>query len=104
MNGWNFKVKTKYRELKIDTYLHRFTKNLFDCLISCYKLRKGIFDPDSDIPDRVYHGTSTKFLSEINKNGLLPSRAGQCWEEDKDKKTPKGLLNRQHVRSRILRY
>lgn len=90
--GWNYKVKTRYGELHIETYVRRFTKNLFDCLISCCKVRKGIFDADTDIPSKVYHGTSTKFLSEIRKNGLLPSKAGQYWEEDKDKKPHKVCL------------
>ena len=90
-NGWNSNVKTKYGELLFDTYLHRFTKNLFDCLISCYKFRKGIFQ-FRDISNEVYHGTSTRFFSEIMKNGLLPSKAGQCWKEDKDKKPPKICL------------
>ena len=92
MDGWNSTVKTKNGKLDFDLYLKRFTKNLFDCMESCARYRNNNFDPDSDIPNKVYHGTSTKVLPVIGRFGLLPSKAGQCWEEDKVKKPKRVCL------------
>ena len=81
------KVKTKKGNISIVTYVDLFTKNLFDCLRSCSAYRTGDFNVSADVPDRVFHGTSTKFLSSIMKEGLVPSKYGQCWKEDKENKS-----------------
>ncbi len=82
------RVETQRGSISIFTYVNRFTRSLFRCLRNCSKYEMGVFNAITDLPNRVYHGTSTKFLNLILKEGLLPSKYSQCWKEDKEQKSP----------------
>jgi hypothetical protein len=90
--GWHFLphitgfVLTKYSKMHIRTYLYIFAKNFFDSMRTTlyYLKNKEIYW--KDVPDNLYHGTTTTFLPDIMKEGLLPSKVGLNWNEDKEKR------------------
>jgi hypothetical protein len=90
--NWNFSVETEDGELLLVDYINNFTNNLIESLIGCKRYRKGTFCYQRDMPNRVYHGTSTSLYPLIMKYGLLPSKFGLCWKEDREKKVPKVCL------------
>jgi hypothetical protein len=74
-------IKTMCGKMNINRYLRKIVKNIFDCLITNRETYLGNFIP----PDRLYHGTTSKFLCKIVREGLIPSSPGQYWDEDKHK-------------------
>lgn len=77
----NILVKIKYTQLSFSEYADLFLKNLFHC----FKVSWGWFLWGNRIntPTTLFHGTTTRFLSETMEQGLLPCKTGTCWEEDK---------------------
>jgi len=81
-----FKVKTMKSWFGLRKYLDIYTKNIFNCMPKLSKLLKTQSIPISDVPDVLYHGTTTMFLPEIMREGLLPSKAGKCWNKNREKR------------------
>jgi hypothetical protein len=77
-------VDTKFGQINIKTYSRRIIKNIFDCLkiTKCYYLSIDKSLLKTCLPDKLYHGTTTAFLPRIEKEGLLPSETGKCWEHN----------------------
>lgn len=77
--------------LNIPKYRSRFVNNLFACFVNMVHLHRGLLKR-IPIPNTLFHGTTTAFLTNTMKEGLTPSKAGQCWIEDKCKKLRKVCL------------
>jgi hypothetical protein len=82
-------IKTRFGEL--DTlsayikYPRRIVKSIFDCLKIITAYKEYLIDRSllkTCLPSKLYHGTATAFLPRIQKEGLLPSETGKCWEHD----------------------
>jgi len=67
---------------RLSEYSDTFIKNLFSSLMNFKKVFQGSSMDTIRIPNTLYHGTTTLFLSSIMKEGLLLGKAGQCWTED----------------------
>ncbi|MHA1828265.1 MAG: hypothetical protein ACTSX6_06415 [Candidatus Heimdallarchaeaceae archaeon] len=84
-------IKTKNGEIYIREYLRKFVNNLVESLRKTlisyeYYVFKRHSENDvifySFIPNKLYHGTTTKFLSSIQKDGLCASKAGRFrWKD-----------------------
>lgn len=72
-------------------YYSKFVNNLFTCFVNMVHLHQGL-SRRIPRPHMLFHGTTTTFLPNIAKQGLLLCKAGQNWEEDKDKKFKKVCL------------
>jgi len=81
-----FKVETMKSWFGLRKYLDIYTKNIFNRIPKLSKLitTKAIYF--SDVPNLLYHGTTTVFLPEIMREGLLPSKAGKCWNNNREKR------------------
>jgi hypothetical protein len=82
-------IKTRFGELDAvsaySKYPKRVVKSIFDCLKIITAYREGLIDKfllKTYLPDKLYHGTTTAFLPKIEKEGLLPSETGKCWEHN----------------------
>lgn len=77
-------ITTRYQKMFLQTYIHIFTKNLFDSMLYTRKLLNG---PQylRDVPNILFHGTTTISSSDILRKGLLPSEARRNWIEDREK-------------------
>lgn len=72
-------------------YYSKFLNNLFACFENMVHLHQGLLRR-IPTPRILFHGTATVSLPGIVKEGLHPSKAGQCWSEDKYKKPRKVCL------------
>jgi len=79
-----FRVKTKQSWLGLRSYLQIYVKNLFNSTLTLSRLLKKRSLPITNIPDILFHGTTTKFFNSIIDEGLLISEAGKCGR-DKEK-------------------
>lgn len=77
-------IKTKKSILFTSDYIHVFSITFFHSLISLKELMSSMRILIDQIPNTLYHGTTTKFLPEIIKEGLLPIKAGKCWKDVND--------------------
>jgi hypothetical protein len=81
-------IKTRFGELDaLSAYIkypRRVVKSIFDCLkiTTAYAYEYLIDKPllKTCLPNKLYHGTTTAFLPQIEKEGLYPSEAGKCWK------------------------
>jgi hypothetical protein len=79
-----FRVKTRQSWLGLRSYLQIYVKNLFNSTLTLSRLLKKRSLPTTNIPDILFHGTTTKFFNSIINEGLLISEAGKCGR-DKEK-------------------
>ena len=84
-------VVNRHSTLDIFKYYSKFVNNLFACFANMVHLHQGLLKA-IPIPNTLFHGTTIAFLPNIAKEGLHPSKAGQCWIEDKCKTPRKACL------------
>lgn len=79
------RIKSKFG--KLDTYSATYSKKIVRNIFYCLKINVSYLCnkslPKTCLPNKLYHGTTTKFLPRIKKEGLLPSETGKCWEPDR---------------------
>lgn len=82
-NPAEYRIRTKRSTIEIDTYLRFYTRSLFDSMrvLRDSALPKGFINDFNEL----YHGTTTEFLPEIRRNGLLLSKAGKVWNDCQQK-------------------
>lgn len=78
-----YRIRSTNRTIRLRAYLEFFTMNLFECALTLSKYsEKGEYP----MPLLLFHGTTTRLLKNIMKEGLTTSTAGTCWKEDSEKK------------------
>jgi len=76
-----FTIRTREGELPVKEYVRKVIKSIAKFLKGY--LKQKLYKREFRIPNILYHGTTTVFLSRIRDVGLLPSETGKNWEEDR---------------------
>jgi len=79
------KIKKIRYKLSFEKYVEIYVENIFNSTLTLLESQKRqghiLFSPI------LYHGTTTGSLDKIMKEGLLPSKAGKIWFEDRYKRS-----------------
>jgi hypothetical protein len=80
-----FSVRNADSQLNVSRYVYLYIKNLMSYPVAAYRysqFQRGYdrnYDVVAETPNTLFHGTNTPSLPDIDRRGLDPALAGQCW-------------------------
>lgn len=93
--GYLEDVRTKKGIMQVSEkqYTNKIMNSTFLALKTNYLFRKQGKTYDYFLPNIMYHGTTSKFLDQIERDGFRISESGKCWEpHTNDQKAEKVCL------------